>query len=340
MNVLVTGGAGYIGSHTVIELLNNGYDVIIVDNLSNAHEAVIKRIEKISGKSVYFYKIDLTNEMELNKIFEQHNIDMCIHFAALKAVGVSVYKPIEYYHNNIEGTLTLIRIMRNHGCKKLIYSSSATIYGNCNRQPITEICQRGEATNPYGWTKIMLEQILEDLYCAEPDWSIVMLRYFNPIGAHQSGLLGEDPNGVPTNLMPYITQVAIGRLKKLYIYGHDYNTKDGTCVRDFIHVSDLATGHVCAIKKIETGPGIYIYNLGTGRGYTVLEVVKTFEEVSGIKIDYQLTDRRKGDVAICYSDPSKAYKELGWKAKYGLFEMCNDSWKWQKNNPKGYVEES
>ena len=336
MSILVTGGAGYIGSHTVVELLMNNYDVVVVDNLVNSNRKSISRIETISNKKIRFYELDILDTEGLRGVFRENKIDACIHFAALKAVGDSVHQPLEYYHNNIEGTLSLIKVMKEFNCKKLIYSSSATVYGDAVQQPITEECPRGTCTNPYGWTKLMLEQILTDIQYADKEWHMILLRYFNPLGAHRSGLLGEDPNGVPTNLMPYVTQVAVGRLEKLGIFGHDYDTRDGTCVRDFVHVLDLASGHVCAINKLTDNPGLYIYNLGTGKGYTVLDVVNTFEKASGIKINYEMVDRREGDVAVCYSDASKAKKELGWTAQYDLYNMCYDSWNWQKNNPNGY----
>ena len=338
MAILVTGGAGYIGSHTVVELQEAGYDVVVIDNLSNSSEKSLKRVEKITGRPVTFYKVDILDREGLEKVFAAESIDCCIHFAGLKAVGESVAKPWEYYYNNISGTLTLVDVMRKHGVKNIIFSSSATVYGNPAFIPITEACPKGEITNPYGQTKGMLEQILMDMQKADPEWNVILLRYFNPIGAHKSGTIGENPNGIPNNLMPYITQVAVGKLKELGVFGNDYDTHDGTGVRDYIHVVDLARGHVKAIEKIRQKPGIEIYNLGTGTGYSVLDIVRNFEEASGVKIPYVIKDRRAGDIATCYSDASKAEKELGWKAKYGIREMCEDSWRWQKNNPNGYEE--
>lgn len=338
MAILVTGGAGYIGSHTVVELQEAGYDVVVVDNLSNSSEKSLARVEKITGKPVKFYKTDILDREGLEEIFEKETIECCIHFAGLKAVGESVAKPWEYYYNNISGTLVLVDVMRKHGVKNIIFSSSATVYGNPAFIPITEECPKGQITNPYGQTKGMLEQVLSDMQKADPEWNVILLRYFNPIGAHKSGTIGENPNGIPNNLMPYITQVAVGKLKELGVFGNDYDTPDGTGVRDYIHVVDLARGHVKAIKKIEENPGLEIYNLGTGCGYSVLDIVKNFEEASGVKIPYVIKDRRAGDIATCYSDASKAEKELGWKAEYGIKEMCADSWRWQKNNPNGYEE--
>lgn len=336
MAILVTGGVGFIGSHTVVELQNAGYDVVVLDNLCNASRKVLGRIEAITGKSVPFYEADIRDREALEDIFAKEKIDSCIHFAGLKAVGESVQKPLEYYDNNIAGTLTLLDVMRKHGCKNIIFSSSATVYGDPAFIPITEECPKGVCTNPYGWTKSMLEQIMSDMQKADPEWNVVLLRYFNPIGAHLSGTIGENPNGIPNNLMPYITQVAVGKREELGVFGDDYDTPDGTGVRDYIHVVDLALGHVKALKKIEEGAGLSIYNLGTGRGYSVLEVVKNFEEASGVKIPYSIKPRRAGDIATCYADASKAKRELGWEAKYGIKEMCEDSWRWQKNNPNGY----
>lgn len=338
MSILVTGGAGYIGSHTVVELQNAGYDVVVIDNLSNSSRESLKRVEKITGKPVRFYKADILDCNALEEIFEEESIDSCIHFAGLKAVGESVSKPWEYYENNIAGTLNLIDVMRKHDIKNIVFSSSATVYGTPAFVPITEDCPKVSCTNPYGWTKSMLEQIFMDIQKADPEWNVIILRYFNPIGAHKSGTIGENPNGIPNNLMPYITQVAIGRLKELGIFGNDYDTPDGTGVRDYIHVVDLANGHVKAIEKINQNPGLCIYNLGTGIGYSVLDIVKNFEEVSGIKIPYIIKPRRVGDIATCYANPAKAKKELGWTAKYGIREMCEDSWRWQKQNPEGYTE--
>ncbi len=338
MAVLVTGGAGYIGTHTVVELQQAGYEVVVVDNLSNASEKALKRVEAITGKPVTFYKVDILDREGLEEIFSKETIDSCIHFAGLKAVGESVQKPWEYYQNNIAGTLTLVDVMRKHKVKNIIFSSSATVYGNSAFIPITEECPKGQCTNPYGWTKSMLEQILTDMQKADPEWNVILLRYFNPIGAHKSGTMGENPNGIPNNLMPYITQVAVGKLKELSVFGDDYDTPDGTGVRDYIHVVDLAIGHVKALKKIEEGAGLCVYNLGTGVGYSVLDIVKNFEKASGVKIPYVIKGRRAGDIATCYSDASKAEKELGWKAERGVLEMCEDSWRWQKNNPNGYEE--
>ena len=338
MAILVTGGAGYIGSHTVVELQNAGYDVVVVDNLANSSEKSLERVEKITGKPVKFYKADILDREALERIFAQEKIDSCIHFAGLKAVGESVQKPWEYYENNIAGTLTLVDVMRKNGVKNIIFSSSATVYGDPAMIPITEECPKGQCTNPYGWTKSMLEQILSDMQKADPEWNVILLRYFNPIGAHKSGLMGENPNGIPNNLMPYITQVAVGKLKELGVFGNDYDTPDGTGVRDYIHVVDLANGHVKALKKITENVGLGIYNLGTGTGYSVLDIVKNFEEATGVKIPYVIKDRRPGDIATCYSDATKAKEELGWTAQYGIKEMCADSWNWQKNNPNGYDE--
>ena len=330
MAILVTGGAGYIGSHTVVELQNAGYDVVVLDNLSNASEKALDRVSKITGKPVKFYKADILDRDALNDIFDKETIESCIHFAGLKAVGESVVKPWEYYENNIAGTLTLVDVMRKHNVKNIIFSSSATVYGDPAQIPITEECPKGQCTNPYGWTKSMLEQVLTDIQKADPEWNVMLLRYFNPIG--------ENPNGIPNNLMPYITQVAVGKLKELGVFGNDYDTPDGTGVRDYIHVVDLAKGHVKALKKIEENPGLAIYNLGTGMGCSVLDIVKNFEAATGVKIPYVIKPRRAGDIATCYCDASKAEKELGWKAENGIREMCEDSWRWQSNNPQGYEE--
>ena len=338
MAILVTGGVGYIGSHTVVELQNAGYDVVVLDNLSNASEKALDRVSKITGKPVKFYKADILDRDALNNIFDKETIESCIHFAGLKAVGESVVKLWEYYENNIAGTLTLIDVMRKHNVKNIIFSSSATVYGDPAQIPITEECPKGQCTNPYGWTKSMLEQVLTDIQKADPEWNVMLLRYFNPIGAHKSGTIGENPNGIPNNLMPYITQVAVGKLKELGVFGNDYDTPDGTGVRDYIHVVDLAKGHVKALKKIEENPGLAIYNLGTGKGYSVLDIVKNFEAATGVKIPYVIKPRRAGDIATCYCDASKAEKELGWKAENGIREMCEDSWRWQSNNPQGYEE--
>ncbi|MCI9140571.1 UDP-glucose 4-epimerase GalE [bacterium 1XD42-8] len=336
MAILVTGGAGYIGSHTVVELQNAGYEVVVVDNLSNSSEKALERVEKITGKKVPFYKVDILDRKAMEEIFSKEKIDSCIHFAGLKAVGESVQKPWEYYENNIGGTLILVDVMRKHGVKNMIFSSSATVYGSPAFVPITEECPKGEITNPYGQTKSMLEQILTDMQKADPEWNVILLRYFNPIGAHKSGTIGENPNGIPNNLMPYITQVAVGKLPCLGVFGDDYDTPDGTGVRDYIHVVDLALGHVKSLKKVEEKAGLCIYNLGTGNGYSVLEIVKNFEEASGKKVPYEIKPRRAGDIATCYADATKAKEELGWQAKRGIKEMCQDSWRWQSNNPNGY----
>lgn len=336
MAILVTGGAGYIGSHTVVELQNAGYDVVVLDNLSNSSEKSLERVEKITGKKVPFYKADILDREALEQVFAKETIDSCIHFAGLKAVGESVAKPWEYYENNIAGTLTLVDVMRKHGVKNIIFSSSATVYGDPAMIPITEECPKGQCTNPYGWTKSMLEQILMDMQKADSEWNVILLRYFNPIGAHKSGLIGEDPKGIPNNLTPYITQVAVGKLKEVGVFGNDYNTPDGTGVRDYIHVVDLAIGHVKALKKLEEEPKVRTYNLGTGQGYSVLEVIKAFSKACGKDIPYVLKPRRAGDIATCYADASLAEKELGWKAERKLDEMCEDSWRWQSQNPNGY----
>ncbi|MCH4031492.1 MAG: UDP-glucose 4-epimerase GalE [Lachnospiraceae bacterium] len=336
MRILVTGGAGFIGSHTVVELQQAGYDVVVVDNLVNASEESLARVEKITGKPVPFVKADIGDRAAMNDIFDKWQFDCVIHFAGLKAVGESVGKPVEYYTNNIAGSLVLFDVMRKHGVKNIIFSSSATVYGSPAFVPITEQCPKGTCTNPYGWTKWMLEQILTDIHTADPEWNVILLRYFNPIGAHESGLIGENPNGIPNNLMPYITQVAIGKLKKLHVYGNDYPTPDGTGVRDYIHVVDLAKGHVCAVKKITENPGLKIYNLGTGKGSSVLDIVKNFEAATGVKIPYEITARRPGDIAECYCDASLAEKEMGWKAEKTLKQMCEDSWRFQQMNPNGY----
>ena len=339
MAILVAGGAGYIGSHTCVELQNAGYDVVVLDNLCNSSEKSLERVKAITGKEVKFYKGDVLDRAILNEIFENEQIDSCINFAGLKAVGESVAKPWEYYNNNIAGTLTLVDVMRQHNCKNIIFSSSATVYGDPAFIPITEECPKGKITNPYGQTKGMLEQVLTDIYVSDPEWKVVLLRYFNPIGAHKSGLIGEDPKGIPNNLVPYVAQVAIGKLKCLGVFGNDYDTPDGTGVRDYIHVVDLAKGHVAAIKKVEeTEPGVLIYNLGTGKGYSVLDVVHAFEKACGKEIPYEIKPRRAGDIATCYADPTKAKNELGWVAQYGIEEMCEDSWRWQTMNPNGYAD--
>jgi UDP-glucose 4-epimerase len=339
MKILVTGGAGYIGSHTCVELLDGGYEVVIVDNLCNSSKKAVNRIGEITGKKVTFYEADILDKASMDRIFEAEDIDCVIHFAGLKAVGESVAKPLEYYKNNIGGTMELVASMREHGCKNIIFSSSATVYGDPAFVPITEECPKGSPTNPYGWTKSMLEQILTDLHTADSEWNVILLRYFNPIGAHESGIIGEDPKGIPNNLLPYVAQVAVGRLEKVGVFGNDYPTKDGTGVRDYIHVVDLARGHVKAIDKIKEKPGVKIYNLGTGKGYSVLEVIAAFSKACGHDIPYEIKDRRPGDIATCYADPSLAKKELGWEAQYGIDEMCASSWKWQSANPDGYDTE-
>ena len=330
MKVLTTGGAGYIGSHTCVQLLEAGHDVVIVDNLSNSKADVIDRIEKISGKSVTFYKVDLLDYDELEKIFQSENIDAVIHFAGYKAVGESVEIPLKYYHNNLTGSFNLCDLMLKYKVNNLVFSSSATVYGDPHKVPITEDFPL-HATNPYGRTKLMLEQIFRDIQFANPQLNVALLRYFNPIGAHPSGLIGEDPNDIPNNLLPYIAQVATGKLKQLSVFGNDYPTKDGTGVRDYIHVVDLSNGHLKALDKLVENPGVVTYNLGTGTGYSVLEMIAAFEKASGQKVDYRITERRSGDIATCFADPGKAEKELGWKAKYGIDEMCAHTWNWQKN---------
>ena len=338
MAVLVTGGAGYIGSHTCVELMNAGIDVVIVDNFYNCKKSSIDRIKALVGRDFPYYECDIRDREGLDKIFKTEKIESVIHFAGLKAVGESDQKPLEYFDNNITGTLVLLDVMRKNGCKKIVFSSSATVYGTKNISPLTEDMEIGGVTNPYGRTKYMIECILQDLYVSDKDWSICLLRYFNPIGAHKSGTMGEAPNGIPNNLMPYITQVAIGKRDHLSVFGNDYDTPDGTCVRDYIHVVDLALGHVKAVQKVEGEKGVFIYNLGTGKGYSVLDVVNAFKKASGIDIKYEIVARRAGDLAVCYSDPSKAYKELGWKAERDIEEMCEDSWRWQKQNPNGYPD--
>ncbi len=338
MAVLVTGGAGYIGSHTCVELLNAGVDVVIVDNFYNCKKSSIDRIKALTNREFKWYECDIRDYDGMDTIFKKEQIDSVIHFAGLKAVGESVEKPLEYFDNNVNGTLILLDVMRKNGCKKIVFSSSATVYGMNNVSPLTEDMQVGGVTNPYGRTKFMIECILQDLYVSDKEWSICLLRYFNPIGAHKSGTMGEDPNGIPNNLMPYITQVAIGKREKLGVFGNDYDTHDGTGVRDYIHVVDLALGHVKAVEKVNGEKELFIYNLGTGKGYSVLDVVKAFEKASGKKVPYQIMPRRAGDIATCYSDPSKALKELGWKAERDIEEMCEDSWRWQSQNPDGYPD--
>ncbi len=333
-NVLVTGGAGYIGSHTCVELLNSGYNVVVFDNLSNSSRESLARVEKITGKKVEFYEADMRDRAAMEKIFAENKIDAVIHFAGLKAVGESVQKPLLYYDNNIAGTLVLLETMGKAGCKKIVFSSSATVYGDPERLPIDEDC-RLSATNPYGSTKLMLENIMRDLYVADNSWNIILLRYFNPVGAHESGLIGENPRGIPNNLTPYIAQVAGGKLKEIKVFGNDYPTPDGTGVRDYIHVVDLAKGHTAALGKVRSS-GVHVYNLGTGNGHSVLDVIHAFEKACGKKLPYKICPRRAGDIASCYAKADKAYKELGWHAELGIDEMCASLWKWQTMNPNGY----
>jgi len=337
MKILVTGGAGYIGSHTLVELLNADHELIIVDNLSNSKIESIRRVERITGNTLIFRQVNLCDTDKLEKVLQENHCDAVIHFAGLKAVGESVQKPLLYYHNNITGTINLCRMMNKYNVKSIIFSSSATVYGNPTTVPITEDFPVN-TVNPYGTTKLMIEMILKDIQTANPDWNVVILRYFNPVGAHESGLIGEDPNGIPNNLMPYISQVAVGRLPYLNVFGNDYPTKDGTGVRDYIHVVDLAKGHIAALKMFNQKPDYRVYNLGTGQGYSVLEMIKTFEKWSGRTIKYKIVGRRNGDIAECYADPSKANRELGWSAKLGIDEMCHDTWNWQKKNPNGYPD--
>lgn len=334
MKILVTGGAGYIGSHTCVSLLENGYEPVVVDNLFNSSEKAIDRVKEITGKELTFYEGDILDRAFLEKVFAKEKPEAVIHFAGYKAVGESVSKPLEYYHNNITGTLVLCDVMKAHGVKSIVFSSSATVYGDPAFIPITEDCPKGSPTNPYGQTKSMIEQMLMDIAYSDPEWKVVLLRYFNPIGAHKSGLIGEDPKGIPNNLVPYIAKVAVGQLEKLGVFGDDYATPDGTGIRDYIHVVDLAKGHVCALEHMTNG--VAVYNLGTGRGYSVLDVVKAYGKACGHEIPYEIKPRRPGDIAICYSDPGKARRELGWKAEYGIDEMCEDSYRWQSMNPDGY----
>lgn len=336
MKILLCGGAGFIGTHTIVELDKAGHDVVVVDNLVNSKEEALRRVEKIIGKEILFHKVDCRDREELTEVFDKYRFDAVIHFAGLKAVGESVAKPLEYYENNMNATFVLMDVMRQHGCKNLIFSSSATVYGDPAVIPITEECPKGHCTNPYGQTKSMLEEVMIDVQKADNEWNIVLLRYFNPIGAHKSGMIGENPNGIPNNLMPYITQTAIGMRKELGVFGNDYDTPDGTGVRDYIHVCDLAAGHVAALSAIERKCGLAIYNLGTGHGYSVLDVVKAFEEANGLKVPYAIKPRRPGDIATCYCNPAKAKAELGWEAQFGIEDMCRDSWNFQKNNPNGY----
>ena len=336
MRILVTGGAGYIGSHTCLELLNQGHEVVVFDNLSNSSEVALERVQKLAGKPLTFYKADMLDREAMEEIFSKEKIDAVIHFAGLKAVGESVVKPLEYYYNNITGTLILCDVMRKHGVKNIIFSSSATVYGDPAFVPITEDCPKGKITNPYGQTKGMLEQILTDFHVADPQWNVILLRYFNPVGAHESGMIGQDPKGIPNNLTPYITQVAVGKLKEVGVFGNDYDTPDGTGVRDYIHVVDLAVGHVKALKKFEDQPDVYIYNLGTGCGYSVLDMIHAFSKAVGKEIPYVIKPRRLGDIATCYADATKAKNELGWVAERGIDQMCADGWRWQSQNPDGY----
>lgn len=335
MRILVTGGAGYIGSHTCLELLQAGYEVIVVDNLANSKVESLRRVQKLAGKELTFHQVDLLDKEALTAVFDNATIQAVIHFAGLKAVGESVTIPLQYYHNNVTGTLILCEVMAQHKVKKLVFSSSATVYGDPHKVPISEDFPLS-ATNPYGRSKLMIEEILRDLYQADNAWNVAILRYFNPVGAHQSGQIGEDPHGIPNNLVPYITQVAIGKLPELSVFGDDYPTRDGTGIRDYIHVVDLAAGHLKAIEKLRSNPGVVTYNLGTGRGYSVLEVVSAFEKASGKKIPYKIVGRRPGDIASCYADPAKANEELGWSAERDIDEMCADAWRWQSNSPNGY----
>jgi len=336
MNILLTGGAGYIGSHTIIELDKKGHSVVVVDNLVNSNKEALRRVGEIIGKNIPFVQADVRDRAAMEAVFADNAIDAVIHFAGLKAVGESVAKPLEYYENNMNATFVLLDVMRSHGCKNIIFSSSATVYGNPAEIPITEDCPKGQCTNPYGQTKSMLEEVLKDVQKADPEWNVVLLRYFNPIGAHKSGRIGENPNGIPNNLMPYITQTAVGLRKELGIFGNDYDTPDGTGVRDYIHVVDLASAHVAALQAIQRNCGLAVYNIGTGRGYSVLDVVKAFEKVNNVNVPYSIKPRRPGDIATCYCNPAKAKAELGWEAEYDIEDMCRDSWNWQKNNPRGY----
>jgi len=333
--ILVTGGAGYIGSHTCVELLNKGYDVIVVDNLSNSSSESLKRVKEITGKEPVFCKINILEKENLQTVFKNHTINTVIHFAGLKAVGESTEIPLKYYHNNITGTLILLELMQEYNVKNIVFSSSATVYGDPASLPITEDFPT-TTTNPYGSTKLFIEEILKDLYKSDNSWNIALLRYFNPVGAHESGKIGEDPNDIPNNLMPYISQVAIGKLKELSVFGNDYSTHDGTGVRDYIHVVDLAKGHIAALSKLDKTPGLVIYNLGTGQGYSVLELVNAFEKITGKKIPYKIVQRRPGDIAACYANPEKALKELNWKTRFGIDEIVRDTWNWQTKNPNGY----
>jgi len=337
MKILVTGGAGYIGSHTTLELLKAGYDVVVVDNLCNSSKKSLVRVAKLAGRAPKFYKVDIRDAKKFEKVFQaEGKFDAAIHFAALKAVGESTQIPLKYYNNNLGGTFTLLDLMAKHGCKNIVFSSSATVYGQPPTVPIREDFPTPGCTNAYGWTKLMMEQVFKDVQKADPAWNVILLRYFNPIGAHESGMIGEDPAGIPNNLLPYVAQVAVGRLKKLSVFGNDYPTPDGTGIRDYFHVVDLALGHVKAIEKLKKKPGLKIYNLGTGHGYSVLQIVKAFEKASGRPVPYAIKPRRPGDIAECWADPSLAAKELGWKAKRGIEEMCADAWRWQSQNPWGF----
>jgi UDP-glucose 4-epimerase len=336
MRILVTGGAGYIGSHTCVELLQAGHDVVVVDNLSNSKEESLRRVQELAGRSLEFHKIDVLDEVGLKAVFERSPVEAVVHFAGLKAVGESVQKPLEYFHTNVTGTLVLCQVMREHRVRNLVFSSSATVYGDPHTVPITEDFPLS-ATNPYGRSKLMIEEILDNLHKGDPSWNIAILRYFNPIGAHPSGRIGEDPNGIPNNLVPYIARVAVGKYPYLRVFGNDYPTLDGTGIRDYIHVVDLAIGHLRALEKLTSNPGLVTYNLGTGRGYSVLEVVTAFEKACGKSIPYRIIERRPGDIAACFADPTKARQDLGWQAKRGIEEMCVDAWRWQSGNPDGYV---
>jgi len=336
MRILVTGGAGYIGSHTCVELLNAGHEIVVVDNLSNSSRESLRRVERLTEKTLEFHETSLSDTERMSTVFSGDPIDAVVHFAAYKAVGESVRKPIEYYQNNVAATLNLLEIMRRHNCTNLVYSSSCTVYGEPQQLPITEDHPTSTAESPYGWTKLMTEQIMRDVYTGDPAWNFALLRYFNPVGAHPSGEIGEDPNGIPCNLMPFITQVAIGRLPRLQVFGDDYPTPDGTGIRDYIHVVDLASAHVAAVERLASNPGILTYNLGTGRGCSVLELIAAFEKTTGFEVPYQIVKRRAGDVTAAYADPSKAERELGWKAKYDLDAMCRDGWNWQQKNPDGF----
>ena len=338
MKILLTGGAGFIATHTCVELMAAGHDVVVVDNYVNSQPEALRRVEEIAGRPVKAYEADVCDRAAMDKIFSENRFDAVIHFAGLKAVGESVHKPLEYYRNNLDSTLTLCETMRRHGCKRIVFSSSATVYGVPDEVPLREDMFCKGCTNPYGWTKYMIEKILQGIVTADPEWSVVLLRYFNPIGAHESGRMGENPNGIPNNLMPYITQVAIGRREKLSVYGNDYPTPDGTGVRDYIHVVDLAKGHVAAVKYVVSGLGCEVFNLGTGIGYSVLDMVHAFEKANGVKVPYQIVGRRPGDLPTCYADPAKSERVLGWKAEKNLEDMCRDSWNWQSKNPMGYGE--